>query len=220
MSISMGQQMLEATKRLYNRRTSTLTHGGKLLIDATQQHGAAELGLQMFQETPQMVGALHTQPTFVTYAAANLVVRCSMTALDLCAASARWTVEPDPSNSDVMEYDVEKWGYPKSKSLEQSLHIDLREWLSATRDAKAYEDLKVCRDAFTHRHVRMDATVYPATIGVNRDFHEVAAPSQHKIHAGGKVYPLDEILPTSLDFADERLESYALAVLRAVPEDG
>lgn len=212
----MGQQVLDATKRLYDRQSATMAHSGKLLIDAAHQHGAADLGLQMYRETPAVVGALHTQPSFVTYAAANLVIRCSMTAIDLCAASARWTIHPDPSHSDVHEYDVEKWAHPPGKQLANRLDSRLRRWLTETRASQTYDDLKVCRDGYTHKHVRMDAVVRPATIAVGGSLQKVPQPSEQIIHVGGKVFPLQKSLPLFVDFTTERIDSYASALLQAI----
>lgn len=180
----------------------------QLLYEAANQLDVARFGTNLYQRMRSgeqgLLEFLQEGHQTVENVSANLVCRCSCTALDLCAASLYW-IACNYKLKGGREADVGYWKRRRVK--EHKIPVPLSDWIINLHDSSMWKRLEYCRNLYTHRWVRRDVTLViggPPGTGPTR------------VHIGSDRFDLADLLPDFLQFATSQIKLYCDSVIVSV----
>ncbi len=141
----------------------------------------------------------------VEIAAQNLVYRCVVTAMDLCAAAAHHLATGGPP-SPGKEADVGWWLSSSRIYRVPGLPPAISTWLSQLDSSADWNRLTESRNAITHR-----ATPRGVDINIGAGRVEVL------VKVGGKWMKVDELMPRFIRLGERRFGTFAAALRIAYP---
>jgi hypothetical protein len=131
-------------------------------------------------------------------AAMSLAFEDSMTALDICANALYEAVGGTAPPSGIFR-DVGYWSTVRIAALSKPT---TKAWITALTSSADYADLKLARDALTHRYVSRQMFR-----GGTRSVSSIATP-------GRSLGSLDVLIPRTILFAEQEFESFCGALAK------
>ena len=181
---------------------------GRLVATGAFHLDAARFGARLYSmvhspDDYDTVRRLGETPTTLETAAANLVFRGVVTALDLCAAALYRLNAPSPGVPGGRERDMAWWNSPGRRA---SLTPEQASWVSSIQGSEDWTLLEEARHAYTHRtvprHVRLQLGSLVGPQGPDPEMAPVLRRGGTEIVISGRKHDLADILPRLVAFGE------------------
>jgi len=178
---------------------------GSTLIWAAFNLRAARVGRHIVDELAtgsaglaRLTSVLPEEWDVLEIAAMSLGFEDTMTALDLCANVLYLSSGGTPAMAGRFK-DLGYWTTPKAAALPSAT----RTWITDLLSSPEYEELKLARDALTHRFVSRRIRLGG---GVGRALAEIATPNR-------ALGPINTLIPRLVAFGEDQFEAFCTDLL-------